>query len=185
MNEDLKTYYRSLDNYVKLCMTTFGKIKLSVIPEGVSFAVYNYFKEQPKMPSYDDFFKSCVHQCETLKVDLKPRFDAFHALCKKHNIDSHKTATSYIPIIPDDAPVDAEAEFWKIEKAKLTPSGIASSVLNGYINNPYRNAVLALSDHVYPELLKLYCIVHTDTRCGIKDYDSLKNYLTELHSTFK
>lgn len=185
MNEDLKTYYRSLDNYVKLCMTTFGKIKLSVIPEGISFSVYNYFKDQPKMPSYDDFFKSCEHQCQTLKVDLKPRFEAFHALCKKHNIDHYKTATTYIPIIPQDEEKDVEAEFWKIERSKLTPSGIASSFINGYTPNPYRNYVLSLKEQQYPDLLKLYCIVHPDIRAGVKDYDSLKNYLTELHSTFK
>lgn len=184
MNEDLKTYYKSLDNYVKLCMTTFGKIKLSVIPEGISFVVYNYFKEQKKIPSYDDFFKSCVHQCETLKLDLKPRFEAFYALCKKHNIDPHKTTTSYIPTIPEDKPVDVQTEFWKIERAKLTPSGIASAVINGYINNPYRNAIVSLADQEHPELLKLYCVAYPDARSASNEYEALKNYLTKLHSTF-
>ena len=184
MNEELKKYYPSLDNYVKLCMTTYGKIKLSVIPEGVSFSVYNYYRNQPKMPSYDDFFKSCIHQCETQKIELDKRFDAFYSLCKKHNIDTHRTATTYIPQIPESETLDVEKEFWKIEQAKLTPTGIASAYKHGYHPNPYRKAMFALKKHEYYDLFSLYVKVHPDKDECIHDYDTHKNYLTGLHNTF-
>jgi len=184
MNEEQK-YYPVLDNYIKLYMTTFGKIKLSIIPENISFAVYNYFKNQEKMPTYDQFFKACVHQCETQKIELKPYFEKFYALCKKHNINHSTTPVTFIPKVPEDQDVDVEQEFWKIEASKISPAGIASAFAHGYIPNPYRNKVLALDKHKYPKLLSLYIKTHEDSDTSVKDYESHKNYLTELSVTFK
>lgn len=184
MNEEHK-YYPILDNYIKLYMTPFGKIKLSIIPENISLPVYNYFKTQEKMPTFDQFFKACVHQCETHQIDLKPYFEKFYALCKKHNINPNSTAVTFIPQVPEDQDVDVEEEFWKIEASKISPAGIASAFTNGYLPNPFRNKILALNKHKHPKLLSLYIKVHEDSDTKVKDYDSHKNYLTELSVTFK
>lgn len=171
-------YYPNLDTYTKLSMTTFGKIKLSVIPEGVSFAVYNYFIKQDKMPSYDQFFDSCVHQCRTQNIELERRFEAFYELCRKHNVDHTVTATSYIPIVPTTSHLDVEDEFWKVERFKLTPDGIAALTVNRYIVNAFKNQMLALEKHKYADLFALYIAFD-------KDYESTKKYLNALHNTFK
>ena len=166
-------YYPSLDALTKLSMTTFGKIKLSIIPEGVTHAVYNYFKSSEKFPSYDDFFNSCVHQCKTQKLEIQSRFDAFYEFCKKHNLDHQNTPTSYIPIIPEAQAIDIEAEFWKTEKFKLTPDGIACIYKNGDVLNPFKNKMIALTHHKHPKLFALY-------EKSSNSYEDNKIYLNAL-----
>lgn len=166
-------YYKSLDEFHELNMTTFGKMKLSIIPEGVSMAVYNYFKSSPEFPSYDKFFEYCVHQCETMKYDLKPRFDAFQKACEKYSLDP-LLATHFLRTQDD-----TEAEFWKIEKTKLTPDGIAAMYANGEIINPYRKRMLELGCHRNEKLFTIYIQAYPNDH-RVKDYESHKSYLNAL-----
>lgn len=167
-------YYKSLDEFKQLNMTTFGKMKLSIIPEGVSMAVYNYFQSSPEFPSYDEFFEYCIHQCETMKHDLKPRYDAFYKACEKYGIDP-KGVTHFIKVDTEDI----EAEFWKIERTKLTPDGIAAMYFNGEILNPYRKRMLELGCHSNEKLFTLYIQAYpTDHK--VKDYESHRSYLNAL-----
>lgn len=177
-------YYPSLDAFTELRMTTFGKMKLSVIPEGVSMAVYNYFKSSPKFPSYDEFFDYCVHQCETMKHDLKSRFERFHRACEKYKIDPHGVTTfpeqPLKEIIPEE---DIEDEFWKIERHKLTPDGIAAMYANGEILNPYRKRMIGLGCYKHDILFNLYIQAYPDSH-KVKDFESHKIYLNALLRTF-
>lgn len=167
-------YYKSLDEFKELHMTTFGKMKLSIIPEGVSMAVYNYFKSCEEFPSYDKFFEYCIHQCETMKHDLKPRYEAFYKACEKYSIDPN-SVTHFVKVDIEDT----EAEFWKIEKTKLTPDGIAAMYANGEILNPYRKKMLELGCHSNEKLFTIYIQAYpTDHK--VKDYESHKSYLNAL-----
>ena len=168
-------YYKSLDEFTELNMTTFGKMKLSIIPEGVSMAVYNYFKTSPEFPLYDKFFEYCLYQCENMKHDLKPRYDAFYKACEKYSLNPN-AETHFPKPIPKE---DTESEFWKIEKTKLTPDGIAAMYANGEIINPYRKKMLELGCHRNEKLFTLYIQAYpTDHR--VKDYESHKSYLNAL-----
>ena len=169
-----KFYYLSFDSLERLHLTTFGKIKLSIFPEGVVLATYNYFKSNPKFPPYEDFFDSCIHQCRIQKIDLKDRFAAFENLCKKHNLNK-SSPTQHNITEPD---VDIETEFWKTECFKLTPNGIACIYQNRDVLNNYRNQMIDLSNKRYSDLFKLYL----DYPLG---YEENKKYLNELHKTFK
>ncbi len=180
-----KHYYPALDNYIKLYMTTFGKIKLSIIPEGTSYTVYHYFKNQHKMPSYDEFFNSCVQQCQQSKIDLAERFERFKEFCKKHNIDQTKTPTTFVPQITQECEHNVEEEFWIVERAKLNPAGIAAAYAYGYQPNPYRKRMIELKKYKHPELFKAYITVHEASDNAIKSYDTHKDYLIQLSQAFK
>jgi hypothetical protein len=174
MNEG-KHYYPSLDEFKELHMTTFGKMKLSVIPEGVSMAVYNYFKACSEFPDYDKFFDYCIQQCQTIKHDLKPRYDAFYKACEKYSLDPN--STTHFPKQPHKE--DIETEFWKIEKTKLTPDGIAAMYANGEIMNPFRKTMLNLGCYKNEKLFTLYIQAYPKDH-KVKDYESHKSYLNAL-----
>jgi hypothetical protein len=177
-------YYPSLDAITELHMTTFGKMKLSVIPEGVSMAVYNYFKSAAKFPSYDEFFEYCIHQCETMKHDLKPRYDRFYKACEKYKIDPNGITTfTNQKIEPPTPSEDIEDEFWKIERHKLTPDGIAAMYANGEILNPYRQRMIEIGCYKHDTLFNLYIQAYPDCH-KVKDFESHKVYLNALLRTF-
>jgi hypothetical protein len=186
MKSEKGHYYPSLDEFTELHMTTFGKMKLSVIPEGVSMAVYNYFKSSTKFPSYEEFFEYCIHQCETTKHDLKPRYDRFYKACEKYKIDPNGVTTlpnQKIEPSEDKASLDIEDEFWKIERHKLTPDGIAGMYANGEILNPYRKRMICLGCYKHDTLFNLYIQAYPDSK-KVKDFESHRAYLNVLLRTF-
>lgn len=170
-----KYYSPHLDEFHELNMTTFGKMKLSVIPEGVSIAVYNYFKSCAEFPPYDKFFEYCLYQCSSINYDLKSRYDAFYKLCKEHNLDAN-SPTHFPKKSPEE---NVELEFWKIEKTKLTPDGIAAMYANGEILNPYRKAMLNIGAYKNEKLFTIYIQAYPNDH-NVKDYESHKSYLNAL-----
>jgi len=180
------SYFARLDDYKELNMTPFGKMKLSVIPEGVIYSTYNYFKTQTIFPSYDKFFDSCLMHTREADIDMKPRWRRFYDVCKLKAIDSNSPPS--LPSAFTDGPrvfssEKIEEEFWRVEKYKLTPKGIKVMEKIGDPQNPYRTQMMEICDREIPdltnkELFDLYLFAYPKTNPNVNPMEpSFKNLI--------
>ncbi len=187
------SYFSRLDDYTELSMTAFGKMKLSVIPEGVIYSTYNYFKMQDRFPSYEKFFDSCIMHTKEADIDMKPRWHRFYDACKKHAID-----TQSLPSLPTAFTqeqrilntVQIEEEFWRVEKYKLTPKGKEVMEKIGDPHNPYRTQIMGIPDITNKGLFKLYMLAYPKSNPStnpmeptFKDMTAYASYLEALTSS--
>ena len=180
VTEGKYSYFARLDEYKELNMTSFGKMKLSVIPEGVIYSTYNYFKTQAKFPPYDKFFDSCIMHAKTADIDMKPRWCRFYDACQLKAIDPKSPTSLTVPFVEEPRTFnikEVEEEFWKVEKYKLTPEGSKIMEKIGDPQNPYRMQMMQVAEHLeQPGLFKLYMLAYPLTNPKINPLaPSLKN----------
>ena len=177
------TYFARLDDFIELNMNGFGKMKLSVVPEGVIYSTYAYFKQQDRFPTYDKFFDSCLMHTKEADIDMKPRWRRFYDACQKHAIDTKTppclppafTAAKSAPgsrILSDK---EVEEEFWKIEKYKLTPHGSKIMERIGDPHNCYRTQMQEIPV-TNKGLFELYMLAYPKSNPNINPMEpSFKN----------
>lgn len=169
------SYYPRLDGFVLLRATPFGKMKLSIIPEGVLFSCYNHFlkKQQegssPKQQAidYHTFFEFCVQKCKEVPIPLGPRWRRFFEACRERGIDAKKEPCvqgvrpkAYVP--PEREEEDPEEGFWTCEKHTLSEQYAQAVSLIGHLPNPYRKHLEENPPTQQPKLFKLYQAAHID-----------------------
>jgi hypothetical protein len=180
VTEGKYSYFARLDEYKELNMTSFGKMKLSVIPEGVIYSTYNYFKTQERFPSYDKFFDSCIMHAKTADIDMKPRWCRFYDACQLKAIDPKSPTSLAVPFTEEPRTFnikEVEEEFWRVEKYKLTSAGSKVMEKIGDPQNPYRVQMMQIAEHLEePGLFKLYLLAYPKTNPRINPLEpSLKN----------
>lgn len=188
VTEGKYSYFARLDEYKELNMTSFGKMKLSVIPEGVIYSTYNYFKTQDRFPSYDKFFDSCMMHAKTADIDMKPRWCRFYDACTLKAIDPKSPTSLTVPFVEEPRTFnikEVEEEFWKVEKYKLTSAGSKVMEKIGDPQNPYRMQMMQSADSIEePGLFKLYLLAYPKTNPRINPLEpSLKNL--EAYEVYK
>ncbi len=174
------SYFSRLDDYTELSMTPFGKMKLSVIPEGVIYSTYNYFKTQSKFPLYEAFFDSCIQHTKTADIDMKPRWRKFYDACQLNAIDTKSSpslAKTRTVDIPQFSPEEIEESFWRVEKYKVSPAGIAPMERLGDPQNPYRRQMMEFASRPdgsgqHQELFALYLKAYPQTNRAIEEAQS-------------
>jgi len=195
VTEGKYSYFARLDEYKELNMTSFGKMKLSVIPEGVIYSTYNYFKTQAKFPSYDKFFDSCIMHAKTADIDMKPRWCRFYDACQLKAIDPKAPTSLTVPFVEEPRTFNIEKieeEFWKVEKHKITPEGSKIMEKIGDPQNPYRMQMMQVADSIENAgLFKLYMLAYPITNPKInplapslKNPEEYKVYTQALQDTF-
>lgn len=106
----------------QLRMSAFGKMKLSVIPEGVVKSLYNYYIQQgSNLPHNERFFQECLDICKRENVCLKSRWTRFYDACDKRKINAKKELCT-VAQQPKEIDITPRAEedetgFWRVELA--------------------------------------------------------------------
>ena len=192
--EDKYKYYARLDEYEELRMTPFGKMKLSVVPEGLIYSTYNYFKTQGRIPSYDKFLDACLKNAELADIELKPRWRKFFEACTVKAIDT-KGRTHFPPKPqglpdkkPDRTPQEIEDDFWRIERYKINAGKEPMRIL-GDPQNPYRLSMKELPERKHEELFILYMNAYpkdADKENPLEpSYKDLEAYITYVEALLK
>lgn len=162
-------------------MTPFGMMKLSIIPEGIIVAVYNYHlhktsKQGLKFPTYERFFESCIKYAQNENVELKSRWSRFYDACKQRAIDPQTTRTHLPPEVPiPKQHQDTEEDFWYVERDVVSRPDKWRTL--GYIRNPWQKWMQA-NPHKHTHLFQLYLDAHLDT---YPDPDKLAIYHQALN----
>ena len=188
------SYYARLDEYTELNMSPFGKMKLSVIPEGVIYSTYNYLKSKGKIPKYELFLESCIQHAKLAGVDLRPRWNRFYRACTLRAIDPENTPTTVVHeyVLERKEQEDVEEGFWKIELHKLTPEGQKVMERLGDPHNPFRRRMLELETRRNEELIKLYLEAYpiclgreplSPLDSGVKNQEAYEIYKEALESS--
>lgn len=151
--------------FTKLNLSPFGRMKLSLIPEGILYSVYKHFSnnDQP-FPTFSKFFDHCLTQCKSAKIDMKSRWRRFFNVCKDLHINIEKELPTVIPSSPETimpqrpklTSFEIEQEFWKSELHKITPLGKHAMQKLGDPHSPFRNQMIDLHQHNLVAEIRLF-----------------------------
>ena len=153
--------YESFKKLDLLPLTPFGRMKLSVIPEGVVTTIYNYFKNEQKVPKFETFFQVCIQHCKSMDIDLSKRFGRFYEVCRQRGYDPNKipVCTQKSTVVQTrDIEAYSEDDFWKVELDVLNQPEKWETV--GYTPNPWARIMRTLEVYKYPLLYGYYLDAH-------------------------